>query len=368
MTSNREQLIQAMLARKQKQGDSDLWEVIKLRIGAGQVLPIISNSILDSLVFPLNKSEEHGVVNSPDEILAELWAIEIDYPFLSDNDNMRLSRVAQYASYAGLDTGVAKSKYLRLLKNTLLDFAEPTNPQGVADIRKRKDLENLTFTQVASELDYPQAPPGKTNPLNVLARLPLPVYVTTSFYGFMERALLQEGKQPITHVCFWDERIASHASDFYPETGFKPDPNKPVVYHLLGYEKIPSSLVLSEDDYLEFLKGIARDQTNQPRPVVPSYLRESLSTSSLIMMGYSMSEWDFRALFRGVIPLYTGTRVPASFTIQMDPQLQNENVNVQKARDYLKAYFIKENFQVVWRDVISFVDELSSKWQEWWRE
>ena len=180
---------------------------------------------------------------------------------------------------------------------------------------------------------------GKATPLNLLARIPLPVYVTTSFYGFMERALAEEGRQPVTHVCFWDGQVPNDAVRFYPDPNFKPDPTTPVVYHLFGYEEVPSSLLLSEDDYMEFLKSIARDRANTSRPIIPSYLRDHLSNSSLIMLGYRLPDWDFRMLFRGVIPLYIETQRYKSLAIQLDPRQQNGIADVSKAEQYLHTYF-----------------------------
>ncbi len=364
--STREQLLQRVRASKQAQQPADtageLWNDLKPRILAREVLPIISNSMLDSLVFPLNLTDENGATQNPDEILAEMLAEKLDYPF---PDRTRLARVAQYASYSGFDVGTAKSKYLSFLKETLLLFAEMSDPDAVVELRPHVDEPGYTFTKLAAELDYPQAPDGKPNPLNLLARIQLPVYVTTSFYGFMERALEQEGRKPITHVCFWDGQVPAEVSHFYPDPDFKPDPMTPVVYHLFGYEEAPSSLLISEDDYLEFLKGIARDRTNTVRPIIPTYLRDHLANSSLIMMGYRLPEWDFRVLFRGVIPLYIERQRYKSLAIQLEPSQQNGIANVDKAEKYLTAYFDKANFVVVWQDVFNFVGELWNRWDHW---
>lgn len=369
MTTNtitREQLLQLARARKQEQEQEDsasnLWADIKPRILAREILPIISNSVLDSLVFPLNVTSESGAPQNPDELLAEMLAEKLDYPF---PDRTRLARVTQYASYSGFDMGTAKNKYLSFLKETLLLFAELSDPEMVEELRPRVDEPGYTFTKLAAELDYPQAPEGKANPLNLLARLQLPVYITTSIYGFMERALEQEGRTPVSHVCFWDGQVPSEVSHFYPDPDFKPDPMTPVVYHLFGYEEAPSSMLLSEDDYLDFLKGIARDRTNTVQPIIPTYLRDHLANSSLIMMGYRLPEWDFRVLFRGVIPLYIQTQRYKSLAIQLEPHQQNGIANVKLAEKYLEAYFDKANFAVIWRDVFGFVGELWDKWNQW---
>jgi len=366
----REQILQLQRARASKQAQpsadtaSELWNELKPRILAREVLPIISNSVLDSLVFPLNLTDANGVTQNPDEILADLLAEKLDYPF---PDRTRLARVAQYASYSGFDMGTAKSRYLSFLKETLLLFAEMSDPDAAAELRPHVDEPSYTFTRLAAELDYPQAPEGKSNPLNLLARIQLPVYVTTSFYGFMERALEQEGRTPITHVCFWNnkDQALAEASPYYPKSDFKPDPMTPVVYHLFGYEEEASSLLISEDDHLEFLKNIARDRTNTSQPIIPTYLRGHLANSSLIMLGYRLPEWDFRVLFRGVIPLYIEQPRYKSLAIQLEPSQQNGIADVGKAEKYLTTYFDKANFGVVWQDVFNFVGELWNRWDQW---
>ena len=42
------------------------------------------------------------------------------------------------------------------------------------------------------------------------------------------------------------------------QRGFVPTPANPLVYHLHGHLEMPQSLVLTEDDYLEFLVRISR--------------------------------------------------------------------------------------------------------------
>ena len=95
-TMTREQLLQATRARKQAQQQegaaSDLWHDLRPRIMACEVLPIISNSVLDSLVFPLNLADASGVVQHPDEMLAEMWAESLDYPFADRTSLARASR------------------------------------------------------------------------------------------------------------------------------------------------------------------------------------------------------------------------------------------------------------------------------------
>ena len=49
-----------------------------------------------------------------------------------------------------------------------------------------------------------------------LAKLNLPVYVTTSYYDFLEKALEHAGKQPRTEISYWRDNlkpVAKHTSE-----------------------------------------------------------------------------------------------------------------------------------------------------------
>ena len=83
------------------------------------------------------------------------------------------------------------------------------------------------------------------------------------------------------------------------------------------------------------------------------------------MLGYRLPEWDFRVLFRGVIPLYIEQPRYKSLAIQLEPSQQNGIADVGKAEKYLTTYFDKAKFGVVWQDVFNFVGELWNRWDQW---
>ena len=80
------------------------------------------------------------------------------------------------------------------------------------------------------------------------------------------------GREPEVVLCRWNEETDWPESVFDREPGYKPTVQRPLVYHLLGLLELPSSLVLTEDDYFDFLTGVTRD-----REVVPKSVRAALS-------------------------------------------------------------------------------------------
>jgi hypothetical protein len=200
-----------------------------------------------------------------DERLAKRWADQIHYPMW---DCCELARVAQFNKFETPDPYTAKNDYLRFIKDELLKLAEANGePAGlIGELQRRKSERSLA--DLAQELDYPRFPEGREDPLRLLARLPLPIYVTTSYYDFLERALTAEGFSPLTQICWWGQRQPSTISpEHCPDPSFKPSPSKPLVYHLHGLEQYPRSLVLSEDSIITHPTGLPPGRLGFPGAV-----------------------------------------------------------------------------------------------------
>ncbi len=405
--------LRAIMARRQRARESterasDVWEQLRPRIEAGKILPIVGNSVLNDMVFPslactddaplaeTETSAGQGRVDAPapqqgddgdtspgtspgeapdqapprrtvDEVLADILAEEQGYPFAATSS---LARVAQFISYARQpDPGLAKRDYLRFLKEWLLALAQEDRELAplVSRVQNWPQQPGRTFSDLATALGYPCVPPGKETPLALLAQLHLPVYLTTSYYDFLERTLRDVGRPPRTHVCFWN-RDPSPGDAHYPDPDFVPDADHPVVYHLYGFEEAPESIVLSEDDYLDFLIKVARESQS----IFPTYLTQGLAESSLIVLGYRPQDWDFRILFRGVLTSCVNiTGRPLSVAIQLEPSLRREIADrAQAERDaetYLETYFGELNFTVEWTDEYTFTADLLGRWERWRR-
>ena len=308
--------------RQEQAGQESFWQDLCRRINDGQVIPIISNAVRSDRIFDIDGDQIIGVSAGQaekatgltiTEQLADAWAARIGYPL---PEQQRLARVAQYNRVVkSRDDLQAKSRYLDFLKDALLFLAEEDEDIDAETIREQRDaIDQLSFSDIAQELGYPNFTPGQSDPLRTLAQFNLPIYVTTGYFDFMERALAANGRQPRTQICFW----AGEPVEFADETHrvaphFVPSAEEPLVYHLYGLESYPESLVLSEDDYLDFLARVSQD-VSQENPIIPWYLRKALTKSSLLLLGYRLQDWDFRVLFRGIInttPRITAQKSPA---------------------------------------------------------
>lgn len=313
------------------------WDRIGERISDGRLTPFIGSRV-----------GHDGFLTS--EELIQTWAEEVGYPI---RQTRNLTRVSQFHSVTDEPVG-AKEDYLRFLKRSLLERVRTQNGQSGEFLKKVEgELKKLDFSQVAARLKYPDFDDEyANNPLNVLAQFDIPIYVTTNYHSFMAEALSRRPeKTPRIKVCPW--YYSDEEFDTFDDEDFKDDLNRPIVYHLYGLDSDPASLVLTEDDHLDFLVRI----TEKPE-VIPYRIRQATADSTLLLMGYELQDWDFRVLFRGLIK----NRPPSRFTvksicIQLDPE-QVDNESASRLEEYSNKYFLNQKFEIYWGDVQTFTQEL----------
>jgi hypothetical protein len=345
---------------KEAMSKTGFWENILPSIRNGAVIPIISDSFRIEQIFR-DGSDNNSLANGPSiyEQLTTGWAQSIGYP-LEDKEN--LARVAQYFLVEQKDDPHARTKYLEFLKTVLLDIAgEDQNYAEVAG-RLKAQLHNHHFSSIVQQLDYPRIP-LEEDALQLLAKFPLPIYITTSPSDFLERALEADavGKKPRTQICFWSGPVLTTARPQHQtDPEFIPSVMEPLVYHLYGLEDYPQTLVLSEDDYINFLVSMMEDSNTQ-NPLIPLSLRKALAASHLILLGYRLPDWDFRVLFRFILKFRKDEFSPRGMVIQIKPNEQSQ-LDLSKSLDYLGRYFDRKKFDIEWTSAESFVKKL---WHDW---
>ncbi|MFO7538665.1 MAG: SIR2 family protein [Chloroflexota bacterium] len=364
---------------EQQQEQATFWPELCRRVDAGQVIPIIGATAFYEQIFDmdgdglLGVSQEGETPNglSLEEQLADAWADGIGYPL---NGSHHVAQVALYNRVVkSRDDLSAKSSYLNWLKQALLFLAadDPAiDPDTIEE--QQQEIEQSSFADIATELGYPRPPKGQPDALAKLAKLNLPIYVTTSYFDFLERAIIANGRTPRTQICFWSGDPVRYVDENHrTDHQFEPTPQNPLVYHLFGLEAYPESLVLTEDDYLDFLAAIVQDSANQSDPRLPVNLRRALTQSSLVLLGYQLHEWDFRVLFRGLINTMPSGLRHFNLAIQFDPANQQWAVSPDDIKAYLKGYFeVKEkqlNFTVEYGTTANFISRLWEAWDQWRR-
>jgi hypothetical protein len=134
---------------------------------------------------------------------------------------------------------------------------------------------------------------NKDSPYAILAKLDLPIYITTNYDHTMEKALLDMGKETISELCLWNEQLKGYykfngySSVFDSGNNYIPSPSKPLVYHLYGDMDIPQSMVLTELDHMDFRENIIKDEK-----LLPAVIRKALCSTLLLFVGYGLREFN----------------------------------------------------------------------------
>lgn len=203
------------------------------------------------------------------------------------------------------------------------------------------------------------------DPIAALARVPFPVYVTTHMSDLLADALRQAGREPVVELCRWrddteDDPVDWPESIFDSEPDYEPTRERPLVFHLFGHLSVPESVVLTEDDYFDFLIGISADS----RAIrIPEVVRANLTNCGLLLLGFRPDEWDFRVLFRSIMQL-PGAKRRRKYTnvsVQIDPE-EGTATQAQKARKYLEKYFGESRMTVFWGRSDDFLRDLGRLW------
>jgi len=207
------------------------------------------------------------------------------------------------------------------------------------------------------------------SPYDVLSSLDLPLYITTNYDRFMENALSKNQlKKPQSDFCKWSDKLnnfvkATDIPSVFDDNQYKPTVERPLVYHIHGDIEIPESMVLTERDYFEFVINLNK---GDEKDIIPALIRRELATSSLLFIGYSLEDINFRAIFQGFLSFLRSldrTYRKISIAIQIVPADHiNKDMKMQK---YLEQY-TKHMFdvKVFWGTTGDFIAELARRWED----
>lgn len=177
----------------------------------------------------------------------------------------------------------------------------------------------------------------------------------------MTQALLRQGKQPRAAVCPWYRGSRVNPLTTLPSS-YRPDSEEPLVYHLHGSFEDPASLVITEQDYIEFLINLIIDRGMNDQRVVPLQVLPALRRQPLLFIGYSLRDWSFRMLFYGLVRSVADVQRRRHVSVQLPPLAgESETTDERRARNYLTEYFQQLNLSVFWGTASDFCAELADR-------
>ena len=173
--------------------------------------------------------------------------------------------------------------------------------------------------------------------LRALAELPFPIVITTNYDQLFETALRSAGKRPRLSVYSPERRATTVHRNATADN--------PVLFKLHGDIESPESLVVTDEDYIQFVLRMSDKEQFDP---VPLTLKFHLSEWTTLLVGYSLLDYNLRLLFKTLRWGVDSSALPLMYSVDYDPDPLILDV-WDSQRRYVK--FIAEN---VW----SFVPQL----------
>ena len=288
---------------------------------------------------------EDGVLPSR-QVLAQTWADRRQMP-ISATSRRDLASVAQYVSVDDRGgRGLPRDEMTRLLRGNLKARHAAAMPELDWKAASLDDLVLAVGARIRQES-------GGADSYSRLARLDLPVYVTTSWTGLLEDALRAEGKEPHVRHFDWYEGRRNDTTEDVGSADFTE--KTPLVYHLFGTFGVRKSLVLTEDDYFTWLRSWMKQIDKGAG--IPDYIKPPLMDSSLMFLGYVFDDWEFRMIFQAVKGFEGDLLVEGSHVgVQLEPEFLR--IEREAAQEYLERYFVGNHLDIYWQTSNMFLREL----------
>jgi hypothetical protein len=319
------------------EGDySDLWEDVISNINHRKCVPILGFGLLE---FLLGTSHD----------LARDLARAYKYPLgLLSIENF--PQVAQYLTI-NYGAGGSRDRILGHIADRLREKYKETLQQ---------DTDGWTLDQLLCWIGTQRWKTGSTDAYWLLASLPFEIYFTTNHDCLLEEALRAQDppRQPQVMFSRWNSKLIDGEIVRRKDQKIALSPEQPVVYHLLGSLSKPQSMVLSEDDYFEYMMWV--NNKSAPLPI-PVDLVKAWREKSLLFLGYGLSDWSFRVLYRSILNEERRYgRDYKSVAVQLQPS--TENLSPENARKFLEKYFPNDKFNIYWGRSAEFLKDLWARW------
>jgi|GEM_PF-236599 len=299
-----------------------------------------------------------GLVGAP-RMIARRWAQKRAFP-LPPHEMDDLPHVAQYVHTQVGDAALRDDLRNWFTDRILEHYSEDLPPE----VRDGNLLD--VMDAVGKQLRQDNLEPHK-----VLARLPFPVYITTNPDNLLTAALTESGRRSRQEVFRWHVEDREYPQEspldgrqFGDAIASNLPWDAPLVYHLYGHldqHEHHSRVMLTEDDYFDYLIGATAD-----KDTIPLVVREALANSALLFIGFQMSDWGFRVLMR-IIASQPKSRLKNyhHVAVQVRPE-EGRGLDTAWARKYLVKYFDSANIgsqrAIYWGSSADFLTVLDERW------
>ena len=320
---------------------NDVWRHLLKPVADGKVVPIIGPRLLEAA---------HGASHDT----AVRLAGANHYPFAM-HEWEDLPRVTEYMAVKESRYNVVRAYQDQLLADLIEQHRSWLPPEEIPPATKKPKLGRL-LALVGDHLRERDEDPHR-----ILAELPASIYVTTNFDPLLEWSLRANDRAPQQALTRWRYQKLPQSAE--GETIAAPTAKAPLVFHVFGAfgANTDDGLVLTEDDHFDYLIAATAESE-----LIPPKVESALVDNSLLFLGFRLTDWHFRVLFRLMMSLPGRERLKQyrHVAVQLDPDLMTI-ADIEAAKAYLAEYFGKEaNIDIYWGSSEDFLvalrDELKA--------
>ena len=300
------------------------WSSICHQVNKGKFIPILGPELGEDLF---------GGTRELARELAEKHA----FP-LAEHDRTDLAKVSQF---------ISTSQSRRFAQEIVAD-------QFQSRLSERLGLKSDRLVELAAKKFQGQ----EDNPYRILSDLPAAVYLNASHDELLFQSLKAAKKEPESLVCSWRGKGVPKKPK---PVNAVPVSQTPWVYQVFGVFGKPDTLVLTEDDFFDYMI-----ETSRSKLLLPA-LTGRLMESSLIFLGFRLTDWRFRVLFRMIVT-QEGSEAMKDLShvgVQVNPD-ENSLADVERTMKYMESYFQEAkgeapSISIYWGSATDFLKELRKR-------
>lgn len=309
--------------------DAAVWKRLLKPVREGKLVPLVGTGL------------QEGFSGTTFQV-ARALARRSGFP-LAREDWDDLPRVAQYLAVKESRFNALRAAQEQWVAETLSLHGHGLPPAETEAPRLARLLATVAERRRRDDPDDPYA---------ILAGLPASVYVNTTYDPALSWALTAAGRRPRAVLSRWRHQRAPAPGAPAGEV----DRANPLVFHVFGAwgKDTDDTIVLTEDDHFDFLIHTAAER------LIPAEVESALVDNSLLLLGFRLTDWSFRVLFRLMMNLPGRERLKqyCHVAVQLDPDLHTM-ADVEGAKAYLAEYFGKEaNVDIFWGSSREFLVQL----------
>ncbi|HEX7332614.1 MAG TPA: SIR2 family protein [Pyrinomonadaceae bacterium] len=308
------------------------WNIIIERIHAGECVPFLGAAVnvrSEKFEYPEGLPLGGEVALRLIEKLIKLQQPTPDKTKEVENDQLKkhpLERLIRIGDVDPADAEVVEA-YHKLqafkLYDDLTRLSLQNLPRVALQVEVTGDYKQLVG-YLRDILTYQTYTPSPL--LRSLARLPFAkrarekkeaaLMITTNYDELLERALLdQDADNP--------PKVIVQPLEGFDPVAYEQKRNEIDAHVGLIIYKIHGSfdpqqqwppLVVTEDHYIQFLTLVGKKDEG-----IPDRINSMIADHTLLFLGYSLEDWDFRTIYKGLVESLPPYQISRSFAIQKDP-------------------------------------------------